>query len=35
MEYQKIINLSDNTPNQPAKFRARKSIEINDDAVGT
>ena len=35
MEYQKIINLSDNTPNQPTKFRTRSWVEINDDARGT
>ena len=28
MEYQKITNLLDNTPNQPTKFRARNWIEI-------
>ena len=27
MEYQKIINLLDNTPNQPTKFRT-----INDES---
>ena len=31
MEYQKIINLSDNTPNQPTKFRTKNLVEINDD----
>ena len=35
MEYQKIINLSDNTPNQPTKFRTKNWVEINDDARGT
>ena len=30
MEYQKIINLSDTTLNQPTKFRARNLVEIND-----
>ena len=35
MEYQKAINLLDNTPNQPSKFRAKKSVEINDDAHET
>ena len=35
MEYQKIINLLDNTPNQPYKFRTKNWIEINDDAHGT
>ena len=24
MEYQKIVNLSDNTPNQQTKFRTKK-----------
>ena len=35
MEYQKIINLLDNTPNQTAKFRTNNWVEINDDARGT
>ena len=35
MEYQKIINLLDNTPNQPFKFRTKNWVEINDDAQGT
>ena len=35
MEYQKIINLLNNTPNQPAKFRTRNWIEINDNAHRT
>ena len=35
MEYQKIINLLGNTPNQPTKFRTRYWVEINDDAHGT
>ena len=34
MEYQKIINLLDNTPNQPTKFRTKNWIEINDDSHG-
>ena len=29
MEYQKIINLLENTPNQPSKFRAKRSVEVN------
>ena len=29
MEYQKIINLVDNTSNQLSKFRAKNWIEIN------
>ena len=35
MEYQKIINLLDNTPNQPSKIRTKSWIEINDDSRGT
>ena len=30
MEYEKIINLLDNTPNQPMKFRTKNWVEIND-----
>ena len=32
MEYQKTINLLDNAPNQPTKFRTQNWVEINDDA---
>ena len=32
MAYQKIINLLDDTISQPAKFRTRNWIEINDEA---
>ena len=35
MEYQKIINLLDNTPIQPTKFRTKNWVEINNDAGGT
>ena len=35
MEYQKIINLLCNTPNQPSKFRTKNWVEINDDTRGT
>ena len=35
MEYQKLINLVDNTPNQPTKFRAKNWVEINNDARRT
>ena len=35
MEYQKIINLLDNTPNQPAKFGSKNWVEINDESRGT
>ena len=34
MEYQKI-NLLENTPNQPTKFRTKNWVEINDDSRGT
>ena len=34
MEYQKIINLLDNTPNQPTKFRTKNWVEINDELHG-
>ena len=29
MEYQKIIDLLDNTSNQPYKFKTRNWVEIN------
>ena len=35
MEYKKIINLLDNTPNQPSKFRTKNWGEITDDWLGT
>ena len=35
MEYQKIINLLDNTLNQISKFRTKKWVEINDKSKGT
>ena len=34
MEYQKIINLLDDTSNQPSKFRTRNWVEINDESKG-
>ena len=34
MKYQKTINLLDNTPNQPTKFRTKNWVEISDDACG-
>ena len=30
MEYQKIINLLDNTPNQPCKFRTKSWVDYSD-----
>ena len=35
MEYQKLITLLDNTPNQPTKFRNKNWLKINDDVRGT
>ena len=35
IEFQKIINLLDNTPNQPSKFRTKNWVKINDDSHGT
>ena len=35
MEYQKIINLLDNTPNQPTKFRTKNWVKINNESRGT
>ena len=35
MEYQKIINLLENTPNQPSKFRTKNWVEINGESCGT
>ena len=34
MEYQKIENLIDETPNQPSKFRTKNWVEINDKSKG-
>ena len=35
VEYQKIVNLLENTSNQPSKFRTRNWVEINDESRGT
>ena len=35
MEYQKIINLLDNTPNQPSKFKTKIWVEVNDGSYGS
>ena len=35
MEYKNIINLLDNTANQPTRFSTNNWVEINDDARGT
>ena len=34
MEYQKIINLLDNTLNQLTKFRTKNWVERNDESRG-
>ena len=34
MEYQKIINLLGNTPDQASKFKTKSWIEMNDDLHG-
>ena len=35
MEYQKIINALDNTPNQPSTFRNQHWVEMNYDSYET
>ena len=35
MEYQKVINLLDNKPNQPTKSRIKNLVKVNDDSRGT
>ena len=35
MEYQKIKNLLDNTPNHTTKLRTKDWVAVNDDARGT
>ena len=35
MEYGKMINLLDNIPQQPTKFRRKNWVGINDEAQGT
>ena len=34
MEYQKIINLLDDTTNQPPEFRSKNWVEIHDELRG-
>ena len=34
MEYQKIINLIDKTPNKPTKFSTKNWVKINDHTLG-
>ena len=35
MENQKIVNLLDNKPNQPSKFKTKFLVEISHDSRGT
>ena len=35
MEYQKIINVLDDTTNEPFKFRIKNWVEINDESRRT
>ena len=35
MEYQKIINLLDNTPNKLSIFKRKNWVKINDESQGT
>ena len=35
MEYHKVRNLLDNTPNKPSKSKAKHWVEINGDLWGT
>ena len=35
MEYQKSINLLENTLSQPSKFRTKIWVELNDESRGT
>ena len=34
MEYQKIVNLLEDTTNQPSRFRTRNWVEVNDESRG-
>ena len=34
MEYQNIVNLLNNTTNQPSKFRTKNWVKINNDPRG-
>ena len=35
MEYQEVMNLLENTPNQPSKFRTKNWVVVNDESCGT
>ena len=34
MKYQRIINLLDDTPNEPSKFRTKRWVEVNYNSRG-
>ena len=34
MEYQKIMNLMDHSPNEPSKFRTKSWVDVNDESRG-
>ena len=34
MEYQKIMNFLDNTPNQPTKFKSKNWVQITNNSRG-
>ena len=34
MEYQKMINLLENKPNQPSKFKTKNWVEVNNESCG-
>ena len=35
IEYQKMIDLLDNKPNQPSRYRTKNWVKINDNSRGT
>ena len=34
MEYRKIINQQDNTPNEPSELKTKSWVKINDNSCG-
>ena len=34
IEYQKVISLLENKPNEPSKFRTKYWVEVNDESHG-
>ena len=34
MEYQEMVNLLDNTPNEPSEFKIKNWVEIIDGSYG-